>query len=299
VCRLLGYCSRGDASLEDLIGAEGLGGFAGLCALHGDGWGMAWYEGSAPVIRKSPLRADTEPEFGKLAREPLGDLGLVHLRWATPGLGVDERNSHPFRSGHYVLAHNGAIHPQDRLPEMLPSALERRLAGTTDSERYFLLIMSRLAAHDGDMVAAIADAAAAIDRSFEPNSLNAIVLSPDTLYAVSWYYHSRVPEAKLRLHGYDQADEIAAYFDLAYRATDDAVVVASSGWPQPGWTPLENRQVLVVDRHSLKTQLLPLRARQAPSTASSTVVHGTPGSSGDDQSPGSADLGSNVSARIR
>jgi predicted glutamine amidotransferase len=263
MCRVLGYCSRGDASLEDLIGVDGLRDFAGLCALHGDGWGMAWYEGAEPVIRKSPLRADSEPEFGKLTREPLGDLGLVHLRWATPGLGVNENNSHPFRYGQNVLAHNGAIHPQDRLSEMLPPAFERDLGGTTDSERYFLLIMSRLAAHGGDMVAAIADAAADIDSRFEANSLNAILLSPDKLYAVSWYHPSRVPEAKLRQHGYSQPDEIAAYFDLAYLATDDAVIVASSGWPQVGWTPLENRHVLVVDRHNLKTQVLPLRAQQA------------------------------------
>jgi predicted glutamine amidotransferase len=267
VCRLLGYCSRADASLEDLIGADGLREFTGLCALHGDGWGMAWYEGTEPVIRKSPLRAGTEPEFSKLAREPAGDLGLVHLRWATPGLSVNERNSHPFRHGQHVLAHNGAIHPQDRLPEMLPPAAERELAGTTDSERYFLLIMSRLAANGGDMVAAIADATADIDRRFEANSLNAILLSPDKLYAISWFHQSRVPEAKLRLHGYERADEIAAYFDLAYLETGDAVVVASSGWPQAGWTPLANHHVLVVDRHTLTTQLLPLRAQQASSAS--------------------------------
>ena len=123
---------------------------------------MAWYDGAEPVIRKSPVRADSEPEYDKLAREPLGDLGLVHLRWATPGLGVNERNSHPFATGQYLLAHNGAIHPQDRLPGMLPPEWEQQLGGSTDSERYFLLIMSRLARHGGDMVAAIADAA---DRS--------------------------------------------------------------------------------------------------------------------------------------
>jgi predicted glutamine amidotransferase len=258
MCRLLGYCSRFDASLEDLIGPDGLEGFTGLCALHGDGWGMAWYEGAEPVIRKSPVRADSEPEFGKLAREPLGNLGLVHLRWATPGLGISERNSHPFQYGQNVLAHNGAIHPQDRLPEMLPPEWERQLGGTTDSERYFLLIMSRLAAHGGDMVAAIADAAADIDRRFEPNSLNAILLSPDKLYAVSWYYQSRVPEAKLRQAGYDRSDEIAAYFDLAYLATGDAVIVASSGWPQAKWTAVPNHHVLVVNRQTLTTELLPL-----------------------------------------
>ncbi len=260
MCRLLGYCSGGDASLEDLIGADGLSDFSGLCALHGDGWGMAWFEGTEPVIRKSPLRADSEPEFAKLACEPLGGLGMVHLRWATPGLGINERNSHPFRCGPYVFAHNGAIHPQDRLPEMLPPASERELVGTTDSERYFLLIMSRLAANGGDMVAAITDAAADIDRRFEPNSLNAILLSPDKLYAVSWYDRGRVPETKLRSHGYSRSDEIAAYFDLAYRATADTVIVASSGWPQAGWTPLENRQLLVVDRHTVNAQLLSLQA---------------------------------------
>ncbi len=258
MCRLLGFCSRGDASLEGLIGADGLRDFTGLCALHGDGWGMAWHEDGEPVIRKSPQRADSEPEFEKLTREPLGELGLVHLRWATPGLGVNERNSHPFRYEQHVFAHNGAIHPQDRLSEMLSPDWESRLDGTTDSERYFLLIMSRLAVHAGDMVAAIGDAAADIDRRFEPNSLNAILLTPDTLYAVSWHHRSRVPEAKLRLYGYEQPDDIAAYFDLAYRATASEVVVASSGWPQPGWTPLENRHVLVVDRATLGSQVLAL-----------------------------------------
>jgi predicted glutamine amidotransferase len=260
MCRLLGYCSGAEASLEDLIGADGLREFTGLCALHGDGWGMAWYEGDEPVIRKSPVRADSEPEYDKLAREPLSDLGLVHLRWATPGLGVNERNSHPFRYGQYVLAHNGAIHPQDRLAEMLPPEWEYRLAGTTDSERYFLLVMSRLAGNHGDMVAAIADAGAEIDARFEPNSLNAILLSPEKLYAISWYHRDRVPEAKLRAHGYHQPDVIAAYFDLAYAATDSSVVVASSGWPQPGWTPLPNRHVLVADRRTLQTQVIPLQA---------------------------------------
>jgi predicted glutamine amidotransferase len=255
MCRLLGYCSRSDASLEDLIGAGGLSEFTGLCALHGDGWGMAWYEGSEPVIRKSPARADSEPWFDKLAHAPLSDIGLVHLRWATPGLGVSERNCHPFRYGAHVLAHNGAIHPQDRLGEMLPPEWERQLGGTTDSERYFLLIMARLAAHGGDMVAAIGSAAADIEDRFEPNSLNAVLLAPDRLYAVSWYHRSRVPEAKLRLAGYDGPD-VAAYFDLAFRTSSDAVVVASSGWPQPGWTALDNRHVLIVDRATLDTQVV-------------------------------------------
>lgn len=261
MCRLLGYCAERDTSLADLIGDDGLREFTGLCALHGDGWGMAWFEGSEPAIRKSPARADSEPEYDKLAREPLGDLGLVHLRWATPGLGLTEADTHPFSFGQYVFAHNGAIHPQDRLGQLLPPSGAAEPRGTTDSELYFLLIMSKLASHSGDVVAAIADAAADIDARFEPNSLNAILLSPDALYAINWYHPARVPEKKLQACGFD-SEEIAAYFDLAYRVNQGGVVVASSGWPQPGWTPLPNRHVLVAERHSLATRVVPLPGAQ-------------------------------------
>jgi len=278
VCRLLGYCARDAASLADLIGDEGLARLIALSELHCDGWGMAWYAGSEqagggrsaggpargelvssePVIRKSPLRAD-EPEFEKLARQPLGDLGLVHLRWATPGLAVNELNTHPFRYGSYVFAHNGAVHPQNRLGEILPPEWEAQVTGTTESERYLLLIMSRLQANGGNAVAAIADAASQIERQFAPNSLNAILLSPRHLYAIGWHDRDKVPAARLRERGYaDRPDEIACYFDLAYHAETDAVVVASSGFHQPGWTALPNRHVLVVERTTLHTEMMPL-----------------------------------------
>jgi predicted glutamine amidotransferase len=263
MCRLLAYCALDETAVADLIGEDGLVRFMALSALHGDGWGMAWYESHEPVIRKSPLPA-AEPEFEKLARLPLGDLGLVHLRWATAGLAVHERNTHPFRYGPHVLAHNGAVHPQHRLGEILPPEWESRVGGTTESERYLLLIMSLLPEYSGDMVAAIGAAASAIERSFAPNSLNAILLSPRHLYAISWHDRAKVPDAKLRERGYgDRPDEIAAYFDLSYTAGGDAVVVASSGWPQPGWTPVPNRHVLVVERGTLTTELLPLPVPQA------------------------------------
>src|SRR5215471_13259537 len=170
MCRLLGYCARDAAALVDMIGENGLEELIELSALHRDGWGMAWYEGqhrtsAEPEIAKSPLRAD-EPDFEKLARQPLSDLGLVHLRWATPGLAVNDLNTHPFRYGPYGFAHNGAVHPQERLGEILPPDWEGQVAGTTESERYLLLIMSRLAANGGNMVTAIAEATAQIERQF-------------------------------------------------------------------------------------------------------------------------------------
>lgn len=110
-------------------------------------------------------------------------------------------NTHPFRYGDYTFAHNGAIYPQERLGEILPPEWERRLAGSTDSERYLLHLMWRLAARDGDMVAAIADTTAAISERYTASSLNAILLTPGALYAISLYNRSMVPADLLRPTG--------------------------------------------------------------------------------------------------
>jgi predicted glutamine amidotransferase len=278
MCRLLGYCARDEVPLAELMGEEGFAGFTELSSVHNDSWGMAWYAGDEPQIHKSPDWAGGAPAYTKLAQEPLGDLGLLHFRWATPGLAINDANSHPFQYGPYVLAHNGAIHPQDRLPEMLPPDWEARLAGTTDSERYFLQIMSRLPEHHGDlpdreMAAAITATALDIEQRFAPGSLNAILLSPGKLYAINWHDPAKFPAAEqLRRRGHEpRPGELEAYFDLAYRATDDAVVVASSGWPQAGWTQLPNRHVLVCDRGTLRTAVLPLTLESAGARSLSCV----------------------------
>jgi predicted glutamine amidotransferase len=255
MCRLLGYCTRDAAPLAGIMGEDGLREFTELSRFHGDGWGMAWYDRELH-IEKSPLRAVDEPAYDELAHRGLGDLGLVHLRWATPGLPVEPRNTHPFRFGDIVMAHNGAIHPQDRLGELLPPDWERRRAGTTDSERYFLHVMSGLERHDGDMVAALADTAARIDRLLSANSLNAVFLTPDALYAICFYDPDRIPHDALATRGHTGPTE--RYFDVAYQESDDAVVVASSGWCQDGWTPLPNRHVLVVERVTLQAKVVPL-----------------------------------------
>jgi predicted glutamine amidotransferase len=265
MCRLLGYCARREASAASLLTEEGLAGFTALSAFHGDGWGMAWYNSSGPHIRKSARRARDEPDYAGLAHSALGDTGLVHLRWATPGLYVGYENSHPFRYGPYAFAHNGAIHPQDRLGEMVPPDWERRLGGTTDSERYLLHLMWRLEARDGNMLGAISDTIASIAGRYAANSLNAILLSPARLYAISWHDPARIPAAQLRARGIATSDEeVACYFQLAYRASAQAVVVASSGWPQPGWTLLPNGSVLAVDRHTLKASVVSLEPATAP-----------------------------------
>jgi predicted glutamine amidotransferase len=256
MCRLLGYCSRDQASVVELIGEPGLDAFTSLSRWHADGWGMAAYDGAELHVAKSPARAADDPEYHRLAKERLGDTGLVHLRWATPGLAVQDRNSHPFTRDGFALAHNGAIHPQSRLRELLPPDWERQLTGSTDSERYFLRIMSGLDANGGDMIAAIAGAVRLISGGYTPNSLNAILLAPDALYAISWHDPERIPYASIRERGSPEDPE--GYFNLAYQATPDAVVVGSNGWPQESWNVIPNGSVLKVGRDTLATSVVAL-----------------------------------------
>ncbi len=256
MCRLLGYCTRDRASLADLMTEPGLRHFTALSKWHGDGWGIAWYDDQQMHVEKSPGRAIDEPAYDKLTHCALGDVGLVHLRMATPGLPVEACNTHPFTRDGFALAHNGAIHPQDRLGELLPPEWDRQRTGITDSERYFLHVMSVLEENGGDVVAALAATIDHIDAVFTANSLNAILLGPDALYAICCYHPERIPVEGLAVRGYTGAPE--RYFDLAYRVTQDAVVVASSGWPQDGWTFVPNRHVLVVDRRTLDISVEPL-----------------------------------------
>jgi predicted glutamine amidotransferase len=269
MCRLLGYCARAAEPVSRLLTEEGLRDFTAMSAFHSDGWGMAWYgAGGGPQVRKSVRRATDEPAYSRLAHRALGDLGLVHLRWATPGLALGHDNCHPFIRGPYAMAHNGAIHPQPRLPDMLAPEWEGRVAGTTDSERYFLHIMWELERCGGDVATAVARTISSIAGRYDVNSLNAILLSPDTMYAISWHDPARIPGEQLRRRGMGTTDEeIAGYFHLAYRQTGDAVVAASSGWPQPGWTVLPNGCMLTVDRATLAAEVLsvtPAGAAAAP-----------------------------------
>ena len=50
----------------------------------------------------------------------------------------------------------------------------------------------------------------------------------------------------------------ADYYELKYKADSHGVLVASTGWNQPGWTVLPNHHMLVIDRATFAVQVLPL-----------------------------------------
>jgi predicted glutamine amidotransferase len=242
MCRLLGWAARSPVPLAGLLDPRELRQFTALSRKHRDGWGAAWHTGSGIGVRKNPDAAHGSRDFGAWATHVPADLGMVHLRWATLGLGVHRGNTHPFAAEGIAFAHNGSIRPPSSLDELVSPALRRGMEGETDSERYFRAVLSRAAGPDGRVDPARIEPALlqtvdAIAATKDFTSLNCLLITPERLYAVC------------RFRG-THAGEGPDYFHLRYRLGEDVVVVSSTGWGE-GWRPLADGELLTVDRQTL------------------------------------------------
>lgn len=269
MCRLLGYVARRPTSVVEVLGQEGFDAFTALTAVHGDGWGMAWQDPDDHTLRcaSSADSAIRDPAYTHLAGQRLGRAGIVHLRWATPGLRVAPENTHPFVDGEYAFAHNGHISPVGRLEGLLTRESRAELRGDTDSERYFRFVMQCIA-EQGDDAQGLCQALGILTGEFRDASLNALMLTPTHMFGVHINSHARAPVVGLReLFVSDDAfppRHMDDYFAMDFRLTAGAVHVISSGIDPDGWTPVPEDTAAMVDVASLELRRLsgwtPVRA---------------------------------------
>lgn len=261
MCRLLGYVARRPTSVLEVLGQQDLEVFTALTAVHGDGWGMAWQDPDDHTIRSmsSTDSAIRDPAYAQLARQRLGRAGIVHLRWATPGLPVTPENTHPFLDGGYAFAHNGHISPVERLEGLLTRESQAKLRGDTDSERYFRFVMQCIAER-GDDAEGLSQSLAVLTSEFPRASLNALMLTPTHLFGVHINSQASAPVKGLRKlftsddeFPYRHTDD---YFAMDFRLTPDAVHVISSGIDPEGWTPVPEDTAAMVDLASLQVRRL-------------------------------------------
>lgn len=252
MCRLLGYVTDRPRAVADLLGDEGLASFTALTTVHGDGWGMAWRAPDRPATHTvtSAETAAADPDYQRLVREPLASAGLVHLRWATGGLPVRPENSHPFFDDDYAFAHNGHVSPISRIEEMLTPESRAELVGDTDSERYFRFLRQCMDEHDNETEGFTRGLGTMI-RRFPHSSLNALMLTPERMYAIHINSRADSPLRALR-EIFDDEDEIpdrhtTEYFAMDYRVTDDSIQVVSSGLDEPGWERVPADSAVMVD----------------------------------------------------
>jgi predicted glutamine amidotransferase len=264
MCRLLAYVAREASSPLTLLG-EQLPPFVALSHRHSEGWGLAWYDdfgsSAVPMLTKAPVAAHGSASFAEAVMSLRADALIAHLRWATTGMSLCSENTHPFTYGPFAFAHNGGLEPLEAVEELIAPHLRATLAGTTDSERYFLALVSAL--ERLEPTEALRVTLGTLHRSTRSSSLNALLLTPVALYAVADYD----PQAPM-------ARREPEYYQLSYKVSERAIVIGSSGWQQgDGWTVIPNGQVLVVERGSLRSQLVQVveRAEVAGNTAENDV----------------------------
>jgi glutamine amidotransferase len=140
---------------------------------HPHGWGIGWYADGQPVLRKGLVPAHEDEEFLAAARAARSEVIVAHVRDASVGP-ITEANTHPFRHGRWLFAHNGTVaryrsNPKVReaiLAEIDPD-LRAELRGATDSERCFLVFLSRLRARGPLEGAALEDVRRALAQTTE------------------------------------------------------------------------------------------------------------------------------------
>lgn len=242
MCRLMGYVSHDEISLVEAAG-EQFTEFAALSARHGDGWGIATCNAQQhPQLLLEPTRAKESQVFDEASRNLKSNGALLHLRWATGALSVNEGNTHPFTHGDYSFMHNGAINPSDAIDHLIDPGLLSLRRGQTDSESYFYLIINEI--EKFGIVDGILSAIKLIRASADYSSINAMFLTPTELYVINEHDDARAPQS-----------EGPGYYDLFYRRGAKEVLVASSGWTQTGWEELPNHTLMTVDRASLAISL--------------------------------------------
>lgn len=120
---------------------------------HEDGWGIGGYKnGKMDYFKKEANSALQGQEYDKIVSNIVSgqsDLIVGHLRKSSVG-NVSFNNTHPFIFEDFVFCHNGTIFKSENIK--LDSYYESLIQGTTDSERFFMLIMQYMASRKDEKV---------------------------------------------------------------------------------------------------------------------------------------------------
>jgi glutamine amidotransferase len=204
---------------------------------NADGFGVGWYDRHIRVEparyrTTRPLWADTSfASFSGLVRS---NAVLAAVRSASPGMPVEETSTAPFTDGLWLFSHNGFVPGFDgETGRVLLSAVtetrRQMIAGSTDSELLFALVLDRL-----DAGAPPADALTSVVTLVERNQpdarLNFLLTDGERITATAWHN---------------------SLFVLDDRARTGAAVVASEPYDDSSWEPVADRFVVELDDDKL------------------------------------------------
>lgn len=244
MCRLLAFSAKEPTTLPKFVGND-FERFTELSFIHNDAWGLAVDTGARTELVKTAETAAKSESFSELVKKQSGLAGLLHFRWASPGLPVTDQNAHPFSYNEISFIHNGALSPYDTLQSLVSSDFLEIRKGQTDSELFFLYLLTEI--EKDDFLSGVTRAIKNIKENFKYSSINSMIMNPDYLVVISEHDPENKPS---------WADEI--YYELRYRLDESGFTVASSGWPQEGWELIPNHQILIFNRKTLQLEKINL-----------------------------------------
>lgn len=240
---MFGLVATQPVALGPLL-VEGGASLRALSEEHGDGWGVATHDApSGWSIEKHTARAAACPRFAALADRTRARHVIAHIRKATIG-GVMQANTHPFVRGRYVLAHNGTIKHVAALGSRSSAARLAEIEGSTDSERFFAFLLSRVD-EAADVERGVTDAVRELRAIAELGSVNFLFSDGARLFA------------------YRQGRSLFAFACL------DTGVAAIASEPMSGaaWTEIEEGTLVALDAETARLRRIELEQTSRRSTA--------------------------------
>ncbi len=141
-----------------LITAQSINAGEMSVAVNGDGFGVGWYApaiDNEPCVFRSIKPAWSDSNLRNLAKKIYSPMVFMHIRAASPGMSVEEVNSHPFMSGKLMFMHNGMIlgfkDIRRQLLRSLKDSAYDAIQGSTDSEHMFGLFLNHIDDPNGDV----------------------------------------------------------------------------------------------------------------------------------------------------
>lgn len=256
MCELLGMdCNTPTDILFSFTGLSSRGGRTGP---HGDGWGIAFFEGKAARVFLEPSPCATSPLAAYLRSHSIKTLqAIAHVRQKTRGA-VRLANTHPFSrelwGRTWVFAHNGTLRGirAYRLGRFRP-------VGSTDSEHAFCYLLGALAASfpgpplPAQLFAAIAELGGDLARQ---GSFNFLLGNGAHLFARCHsrlsYIIRRAPFGKATLRD----EDVSVDFSAVTTPRDRVAVIATTPLTRDEvWTAGEPGSLWVFRRGGLRATL--------------------------------------------
>ena len=232
MCRLFGMISCNPQKIEGWI-YEAENSIIKQSRINPDGWGIGYTYHDRMLIEKDINPAYKDKKFKSFFKELQLNIVILNIRKASVG-SISLENTQPFKEGKWVFTHNGTITAHTKIEPLIDM---NNVKGETDSEKYFYLLLKYIKEKD-DVVQGVDET---VDKIFELGdytSLNFLATNGEKMYALCEHKNN------------------GRYYVLRYLNKSDFVIIASEPLTKDDWKPLQNHELMVVDKYGKIEKIL-------------------------------------------